>query len=138
MDRPRRGRMGTKSRSASPYTVRFSTCGQPGIPKFFSHRLRTSMTRATVEDSTAGLGQTLRTGPPLVGGLSFHHVSRMCMNPTAHSFPRGIQAYETTRPMHAGSLALGVGQLLVTRPCGKHRRPDLKHINTQNNDFFSK
>ena len=31
--------------------------------------------RATVEDSTAGLGPTLRTGPPLVGGLSFHGVS---------------------------------------------------------------
>ena len=43
-------------------------------------RLQTSMTRATVEDSTAGLGQTLRTGRPLVGGLSFHGVSGMCMN----------------------------------------------------------
>ena len=30
------------------------------------------MIRATVEDRTAGLGQTLRTGRPLVGGLSFH------------------------------------------------------------------
>ena len=29
-------------------------------------------TCATVEDSTAGLGQTIHTGCPLVGGLSFH------------------------------------------------------------------
>ena len=40
----------------------------------------TSMTRATVEDNTASLGQTPRSERPLVGGLSFHDVSRMCTN----------------------------------------------------------
>ena len=33
------------------------------------------MTRATVEDSTAGLGQTLRTERPDVCGFLFHSVS---------------------------------------------------------------
>ena len=37
-------------------------------PEFFGHRLQNSMTSATVEDRTAGLGQTLRTGRPLFGG----------------------------------------------------------------------
>ena len=41
-------------------------------PEFFGHRLHTSL---TVEESTAGLGRTLRTGRPLVGGLSFDGVS---------------------------------------------------------------
>ena len=31
--------------------------GELGTLEFFGHRLQTSMTRATVEDSTAGLGQ---------------------------------------------------------------------------------
>ena len=42
------------------------------------------MTRATVDDSTAGVGRTLRTGRPLVGGLSFHGVSVMCMSSRWH------------------------------------------------------
>ena len=33
-----------------------------GAAEFFGDRLRTSMTRATVEDSRAALGQTLRRG----------------------------------------------------------------------------
>ena len=37
-----------------------------GIPYDFQYQ--------PVEDSTAGLGQSLRTGRPLVGGLSFHDV----------------------------------------------------------------
>ena len=46
-----RGRCRTKSRRASP---------QFGTREFFGRRLQTSMARATVEESTAGLGQTLR------------------------------------------------------------------------------
>ena len=51
------------------------------------------MTCATVEDSTGGLGQTLRTGHPLVGGLSVHDVSGLRTNPLAHRLPEGIHAY---------------------------------------------
>ena len=40
--------------------------GRHGTPEFFCHRPQTSMTRASVEDRTADLGQTLRTGRPLV------------------------------------------------------------------------
>ena len=57
------------------------------------------MTRATVEDSTAGLGQTLCTGRPLVGGLILP-----CRRGTVHEFapPGGIsgpECFETPRPM---------------------------------------
>ena len=74
------------------------------------------MTRATVVDSEAGLGQTLRTGRLLIDGLSFHGVSGLCMGSLAHRLPGGIHAsrvYQTPRPMQAWSLALGVGQLPV-------------------------
>ena len=47
---------------------RYDFCWGLGV----RHRLQASMTRATVEDSTARLGQTLCTRRPLVGGLSFH------------------------------------------------------------------
>ena len=66
------------------------------------------MVRAAEKDSTAGLGQTLRTGRPLVGGFSFHDVSGMCTNPLAHGLP-GSPRHE-----RCVSLALGVGQLLAT------------------------
>ena len=68
------------------------TCGELGIPEFFGRRLQTSMTRATVEDNTAGLGQALLTEGHLVGGLSFHGVSGMCHESLAHRLPGGIQA----------------------------------------------
>ena len=58
---------------------------------FLGHRLQTLMTRATVEDSTAGLGQTLRTGRLLVGGLSLHGLSGLCLSWT-HGLPGGIRA----------------------------------------------
>ena len=76
---PRKGRRVTKSRSVSPKTVRHSTCGELGTPEFlfdrrgrefwtegmapefFGHRFQNSMTRATMEGSTASLGQTFRT-----------------------------------------------------------------------------
>ena len=68
------------------------TCGELGIREFLGRRLQTSMTHATVEASTAGLGQTVRTKRPLVGGLSFDDVSGMWTSPLAHRLPRGIQA----------------------------------------------
>ena len=75
---PRKG-WGTRSRSASLRTVRHSHLWREfGTPEFFSHRRQTSTARATEEDGTASLGQTLRTGRPLVSGLSFHDVSIMC------------------------------------------------------------
>ena len=61
---------------------------EPGpLPEVFGHRPETSMTRVTVEDSTAGLGQPPRTGRPLVSGISFHDVSRLCTNSLAHGVP---------------------------------------------------
>ena len=50
------------------------------------------MTRAAVEDSTAGLGQTLRSLRPLVGGLSFHGVLGTVHESLAHRLAGGIQA----------------------------------------------
>ena len=91
------------------------------------------MTRATVEDSTAGLGQTLCTGRPLVGGLILP-----CRRGTVHEFapPGGISGPECLR--HRGrcrsvSLAFGVGQLPVIRhaldgaQCGEQRGADHKN-----------
>ena len=69
------------------------------------------MTRAAVEDSTAGLGQTLRTERLVVGGLSFHDVSGMCMNSLAQQLP----GHETPRPTQACS---GVR----TTACNPHAR----------------
>ena len=87
-----RGRGRTASRSASLKTVRrLPLVVSSESPEFFGHRLQTSMARATVEDSTAGLGQTIRTGRPLVGGLSFHGVSGLCMSSLAHVLLLGIQ-----------------------------------------------
>ena len=49
--------------------------------------IQTSMNRATV----AGLGQTLRTGRLLGGGLSFHAVPRLCTSSLAHGAARRNQ-----------------------------------------------
>ena len=87
------------------------------------------MTRATVEESMAGLGQTLSTGRPLVGGLRFHGRLWDVHEFTWHT---GCQeafkprVYETPRPMHAWSLALDF-QLVSVREAAK---TDEKHINT--------
>ena len=70
--------------------------------EFFSHRLQTSMTRATVEARTAELGQTLRSGCSLVGGLSFPGVSALCMNSLAHRLPGGTQAQDITAAERPG------------------------------------
>ena len=84
---------------------------------FFGPRLQTSMTRATVEDSAAGLVQILRTGRPLVGGLSFHGVWGLCTNPVARRPPRGIQAQDMRRrPMQAWVSRSGSG----TTACDPH------------------
>ena len=88
------------------------------------------MTRATLEDSTAGLGQTLRAGCPLVGGLSFHNVSGRCVSSLAHGLPDGIQAQVMRRAADAGLALLlcGVGHLPVTRASmWMQRGPDRKH-----------
>ena len=55
-----RGRRGAKSRSASSEVL--PQWEELGTPEFLCHRLQTSMTRATVEDGTAGLGQTFCKG----------------------------------------------------------------------------
>ena len=72
-------------------------------------------TCATGEDNTAALGQTVRTGRPPVGGLSFHDVPGRCMNPVALKLP---QAYETPRPT----------QPWVSCSGARTTAPDLKHI----------
>ena len=81
-----------KSRSSNKKDLMASACGELGTPEFFGRRFQTSMTRATVEESTAGLGQPLRAGRPLVGGLSFHGVSGLCTSSLAHKLPGGILA----------------------------------------------
>ena len=67
------------------------------------------MTRATVEESTAGLRQTLRTGCPLVGGLSFHGVGARIPGTEAAWWNAGPEYVRRV------SLALGVGYLLANR-----------------------
>ena len=101
---PHRFRGGAESGSA--------TCGEFETPEFFSHRLQTSVTRETVEDSMACVGQTLRTERLLVGELPFHDVSRMCMNPWHIGCQKEFKhrVCETAHPIRAFSLALGVGK----------------------------
>ena len=65
-------------------------------PRFFGHRLQSSMTRATVEDSAAGLGQALCVGYPSM-------TSRDCACVHWHE-----DGQEEVKP-RAWSLALGVG-----------------------------
>ena len=50
------------------------------------------MTRATVDDSTVALGQTLRTGRPLVGGFIPPWRFGAVHESLAHRLPGGIQA----------------------------------------------
>ena len=91
------------------------------------------MTRATVEDSTTGLGQTLRTGRLLVGGLSFHDVYGLCTSSLAHRLSGGIQTQGMRdRRCRRGSLALG-GRPTACDPhvlggaqCGEQRGTDHK------------
>ena len=77
----------------------------------FGRRLLTSVTLATVEDSTAGLGQTLRTGGSLVGGFSFHGVSGLCMNP----WDIGCHVEFKPRVFETHVSCSGFGQIPATR-----------------------
>ena len=67
------------------------------------------MTRATVEDSTAGLGQALRAGRLLVGGSSFDGVSELCMAAKWISNPEYELFWSATylRPHASPWVALG-------------------------------
>ena len=128
-------RMRDKLSRSKPLTP---ICGEFGTPEFFRCRFQTSMDRATVEDSTAGLGQLLRTGRPLVGGLSFHGVSGLCMSSLAHWLQGGVQAQvRRRRPMQAWVSCSG-GRTTACDPhafggdpCGQHRASYyLKHSTT--------
>ena len=92
------------------------------------------MTRATVEDSTADLGRTLRTGRPLVGGLSFHGVSGLRTNSLAHRLRGGVQA-EGMRRCDAGLglllWSVGDPHALGGDQRGEQRGPDLKRSATE-------
>ena len=57
---------------------------------------------AVTEKDGVDFNQTLRTGRPLVDGLSFHGVSGLCMSSLAHWLPGGIQSQGISRrPMQA-------------------------------------
>ena len=43
-----------------------------------------------MEDCPAVLGQALRAGRPLVGGLSFHDISWLCMSPLPQRMPEAL------------------------------------------------
>ena len=65
-----------------------------------------------------GLGQTLRTGRPLVGELSFHDRLGVAVKFIGtHADRRELKprVCETPPPMQAWSLALGINQRVVTR-----------------------
>ena len=106
--------------------------GTSELPEFFGHRLQILTTRATVVDSTAGLGQT----PPY--GTSSHGVSGLCVNSVAHLLPVGIpgSGHEKAADAGLGPLAQGAGQVLVIHhalgggQCGEQRGPDLRYSTT--------
>ena len=64
-------------------------CLTPLDPRVPRSSTSTSMTRE--QDRPTGLGQTLRTRRPLVGGFSDHDVSVLCTSTQAHRMPGGIQ-----------------------------------------------
>ena len=88
------------------------------------------MTRATVEDRTAGVGQSLRTGRPLVGGFSFHGVSGLCPNSLAHGQPGGIQSQGMRQAADAGQLPV-IRTPWGGAQCGEQCGPDLEHSETK-------
>ena len=73
----------------------------------------------------------------LVGGLSFHGVSGLCMSSLAHMLPGGIQAQGMRRrPMQAWVSCSG-SRATACDPhaprgdqCGEQRGPDIKHRTT--------
>ena len=85
------------------------------------------LTRATLEESTAGLGELPRAGRPPVGGLSFHDVSGLCTNSLARVLPGGSQAQGMRRrPMQALVSCPG-GR---TTACDPHARVGNKSTHT--------
>ena len=71
----------------------------------------------------------------LVGGLSFHGVSGLCLSSLEHRLPGGIQAQGMRRrPMQAWVSCSGGTvcdpHALVGAPCGEQRGPDLEHSET--------
>ena len=90
----------TEVEELNPAVPHLRQCGVRN-PELLGHRLPTTITRATVEDSMAGLvGYPSTTSPG------------MCINPMAYRLPGGTQAQrECDTTADAGlSLALGVGQ----------------------------
>ena len=95
------------------------------------------MTRATLEDRTASLVQTLRTGRPLNGGLLSHGVSELCTNSLAHGLRGGIQAHgKRPRPMQTWVSCSGCLTIACDphaqggAECGEQRTPDIEHSDT--------
>ena len=95
------------------------------------HRLRTLMTRSTVEYSTAGLGHTIWTGRLLVGELSFRGVSRMRINPPRMGCQVEFQprVFETRVSCSGGRpTTCDRTPSVALSAVNKQRRPDKKHI----------
>ena len=77
-------------------------------------------------------------GRPLVGGLSFHGVSGLCMSSLAHGLPGGIQAQAMRRRPTQAWVSCSRGRITACDPhalrgdqCGEQRGPDLKHSTDQ-------
>ena len=92
--------------------------GSSEPPEFFGHRLQTSMTRAIVETSTEGLGQTMSSCwwvilPWRPGGIQAQGMRRRPM--------QAWIAFSGSRTTACNPHALG-----GTR-CGEQRGPDLEH-----------
>ena len=90
-----------------------TTCGEPrNLPSSSVVDFQPRLTRATVEDSTAGLGQTLRVGRPLVHGLTFRGTS-VC----GHGFTGTHAAKGNSSPSQEKR---GAGQNLVSWQTDEH------------------
>ena len=102
-----------------PPVQRSCSCGELGTPEFVGHPRQISMTRATVKGSTTGLGQTLRTGRPLV---------RWVILPWRLETKRNSgSGHGKAADAGLGRLALGDGHFAQ---CCDQRGPDLKHSTT--------
>ena len=131
--RPHRVRKRTKSRMIYLQTLRRFD-GELGTPEFFGHRLQNLMTRATLDEITAGLTQRcVRNLSWLMGEPSM--TSRGCAWVRWH---KGCQEEFRLKARGGGrcrprSLALGVRttacdpHALDGDQCGEQRGSDLKH-----------
>ena len=79
------------------------------------------MTRATVEGSTACLGQTLRGA---VHEFHWHIGCKVEFKPRVRETPRPLQARV---PRSGGRPTAGQQHVLGVALCDEHRGPDLKH-----------